>query len=82
MNQQHDLEALKAALKEAKAIHREAMKAVDAAKRAAIFTRCDVGRAQSAYIAALAPSKRPKPRVKDPEADNPFAPGQPREEAP
>ncbi|HKX46975.1 MAG TPA: hypothetical protein VJP77_09760 [Planctomycetota bacterium] len=62
MNQQHDLEALKAALKEAKAIHREAMKAVDGAKRAAIITRCRVGRAQSAYIAALPPSKRPKPR--------------------
>jgi hypothetical protein len=62
MNQQHDLEALKVALKEAKAIHREAMKAVDAAKLAAVFTRRRVGDARSAYFAALPPSKRPKPR--------------------
>jgi len=79
MNQQHNIEALKAALAAAKAVHREAMKAVDDARRAAVFTRCDVGRAQSAYIAALPPRPRPA-RVKDPEADNPFAPSPPREE--
>lgn len=57
-----NLEAAKAALKEAKAIHREAMKAVDTAKLAASLTRRRVGDARSAYFAALPPSKRPKPR--------------------
>ncbi len=62
MNQQHDLEALKAAVKEAKAVHREAVMVIVEAKRAADATHRKLREAQGAYIAALPPSKRPKPR--------------------
>lgn len=64
MTSQQDprLEALKAALKEAKAIHREAVKVIVEAKRAADATHRKLREVQSAYIAALPPSKRPRPR--------------------
>lgn len=62
MNQQHDLEALKAALKAAKAVLREKVKVIVEAKRAADDARRKLGEVQRAYFAALPPSKRPKPR--------------------
>lgn len=78
--QKPDIEALKAALAEAKAIHREAVKAVLDAKRIADAARRRVNVAASAYHSARPPRPRPV-RVKDPEADNPFPPSPPHEPA-
>jgi hypothetical protein len=69
-----DLEALKQALADAKAIHREAAKAVLDAKRVANAAR---SRATEAF-GARPPSKRPRPRPKcavTPDTDWPFAEG-------
>jgi len=57
-----NIEALKAKLAAAKAVHREAVKMIVEAKRIADDARWEVGKARRAYIAALPPSKRPKPR--------------------
>jgi hypothetical protein len=73
VTQQHDIEALKATLAEAKALHREAVKAILEAKRVADRARWRVNDAQAAYFAVRPPRPRPA-RIKDPEADNPFPP--------
>jgi hypothetical protein len=79
-----DLEALKAKLAAAKAVHREAVKMIVGAKRVADDARRKLGEVQREYIAALPPSKRPKPRparVEDPDANSVFPSSPPREEA-
>lgn len=78
MSDQHDLEALKAVVKEAKAIHREAVKAIVEAKRVANNARGHLSDARMAYFKALPPSKRPKPRPKRvTNPDDLFAPSPP-----
>ena len=63
MNQQHDLEALKQALTEAKAVHREAVKASREAKRVANLAGDRAIEAFRAYMAARRPARRyPRPR--------------------
>jgi hypothetical protein len=57
-----DLEALKQAHAEAKAVHRDAVKAVLDAKRVADRTHWRVTEARSAYWAARPPSTRPRPK--------------------
>ena len=59
-----NLEALKQALADAKAVHRDAVKAIVDAKRVADNARDRAREAFSAYIAARPPSKRPRPRPK------------------
>ncbi len=80
MANQHDLEALKAAHAEAKALHREAAKAVLDAKRIADAARRRTGATFRALNEARPPRPRPV-RVKDPEADNPFPSSPPHEPA-
>jgi hypothetical protein len=71
-----DLEALKQALADAKAIHREAARAVLDAKRVANAARFRATEAFAAYMAARPPSKRPRPkRAATPDRDWPFAEG-------
>ncbi len=72
------LEELKQAYAEAKAIHREAVKAIVDAKRVADAARYDAREAFGAYMAARPPSKRPRPRpqrVATPDTDLPFPEG-------
>lgn len=76
MQDKPDLEALKQALADAKAVHREAVKAILDAKRVANNARWHVNRARSAYFEARPPSKRPRPsRVVTPDTDLPFPEG-------
>ena len=71
MANQHDIEALKATHAEAKALHREAVKAILDAKRAADAARARVNATFRALNEARPPRPRPA-RVKDTEAENPF----------
>lgn len=71
-----DLEALKAAYKEAKAIHREAVKAVPDAKQIADAAHRRATEAFRALNLARPPSKRPKPRPARVE-ESVFAPSPP-----
>jgi hypothetical protein len=76
-----ELEALKAAVAEAKAVYRAALKVIVEAKRVADAARWKLREAQRAYIAALPPSKRPKPRPKRVEESVfPSSPGDERGE--
>ncbi len=77
-----DLEALKAAHAQAKATHREAVKAIVEAKRAADAARRRAGETFKAYIAACPPGGRPREKPKrkravDPKADSVFPPSPP-----
>jgi len=77
MNQQQPgIEALKAAHVEAKAIHREAVKAVLEAKLIADAARRRATEAFRALNLARTPRPRP-PRVVDPNADSVFPPSPP-----
>lgn len=67
-----NIEALKAALAEAKAVHREAVKAILEAKRVADRARWRVNDAQSAYWKARPPRPRPL-RISKSDADAIFA---------
>jgi hypothetical protein len=81
MSQQHELEALKAKLRAAKAVHRQALKLIIEGQRVADVARRKLAEVQRAYIAALPPSKRPKPRPKrvtDPDGDLISAPSSTR----
>ncbi len=75
MDNEHDLEALKQDLADAKAIHRDAVKAILDAKRVADRTHWRVTEARSAYWAARRPTTRPRTRPSravDPKADSVF----------
>lgn len=81
--EQPDLDALKAAHAEAKAVRREAMKALLDAKRVADAARWRVGEAFRAYNAARRYPTRPRPPRTvnaDEDPDWPFAPSEPRGE--
>ena len=68
-----DLESLKKAHAEAKAIHRDAVKAVLDAKRVADRTHRRVTESRSAYWAARPSSTRPRPkRTVPPKAESVF----------
>jgi hypothetical protein len=74
-----DIEALKAAHAEAKALHRDAAKSVLDAKRIADAARRRVNETFRALNEARPPRPRPA-RITDPDADNPFPSSPPREE--
>lgn len=75
-DQQPNLEALKQALADAKAVHREAAKAVLDAKRVANNARWCVTEAARAYHSARPRPARPRPpRAVAPDTDCPFPEG-------
>ena len=73
--QKPDLEALKAAVAETKAVHREAVKAIVEAKRVGDAAHRRFLAAFRAYNEARPPSARPRPeRAPRPDAGDVFAP--------